>query len=150
MASKNPYDFRCQRTVIHKGWGREIIIASQPCQSAADVEQCGMSGKILEYDKAGAKSSMHFHLDKTEWFYVLQGSFILRTIHPHTAVEYSDKIVTGEIIYLSRGTCHQIEALEDESKIVEIATHDQSWDSVRIRPGDSQDADFNAPEPEYN
>lgn len=140
--SKNPYDFRCQSKVIPKGWGREIIIASQPCLAEHSEPACGMSGKILEYDKAGSKSSMHFHLDKTEWFYVLQGSFILRTIHPSTAIEYSDKIDTGEIIYLSRGTCHQVEALEDESKIIEIATHDVAWGSTRIRPGDSQDANF--------
>lgn len=142
--SKNPIDFRCQPRVIPKGWGREIIIASQPCLSEHGESSCGMSGKILEYDKAGGKSSMHFHIQKSEYFYVLQGSFILRTIHPGTAIEYSDKIATGEIIYLSRGTCHQIEALEDLSKIIEIATHDNAWDSVRIRPGDSQDANHNA------
>lgn len=147
MATKNPCDFRNQVEIVEKGWGREIIIANQSCQNYANAEgteSCGMSGKILEYDKAGATSSMHLHIHKTEYFYVLQGSFILRSIHPTSAMEYSDKINTGEIIYLGRGTCHQIEALEDDSKIIEIATQDNCWDNVRIRPGDSQNANPSA------
>jgi len=42
--------------LVKKGWGKEIIFASTP-------EYCG---KLLVFDKAGAKCSMHFHLDKHE------------------------------------------------------------------------------------
>lgn len=135
------HDYKIKPKIIEKGWGREIIIANEPCRKESrgfTGENCGFSGKILHFDKAGSKSSMHFHVDKTEYFYINKGSFSLTTIDPITAKEQKDTLVEGVCIFLSRGTVHQIAALEDNSEIIEIATHDKVYDSVRIRPGDSQ------------
>lgn len=131
-------DFKNERRVIEKGWGREIVIANERNRCECECPGGGFSGKILQFDSKGAKSSMHLHIDKTEYFYIYRGSFLFRTIDPMTGREYSLTLQAGETYYLSRGTVHQLEALEDNSEIFEVASHDQTYDSIRIRPGDSQ------------
>ena len=60
---------------IDKGWGFEIIWATND-------KYCG---KIMVFEKVGAKFSMHFHREKDETWFVNNGRFIVRWIDTKTA-----------------------------------------------------------------
>lgn len=109
--------------IVEKSWGREIIFADQD-------EYCG---KFLVYDKAGARSSMHFHMVKKESWYVQFGSFEYTNIEPIEALEFKRKLYAGDTITLIPGTIHQLTALEDASIIVEVSTKDNPADTYRIK-----------------
>mgnify|MGYP000247277674 CR=1 FL=1 len=55
---------------VQKGWGYELIFAT-------NEKYCG---KILFFEKAGNKFSMHFHHTKEETWYVLDGQFFVKWI----------------------------------------------------------------------
>lgn len=116
------------KRVVDKGWGREIIYADHP-------EYCG---KLLVYDKKGATSSMHFHKDKKESWYVLSGSFEYRTIDTDTGKIKTSVIVEGDTCTNYPFIIHQLVALENNSVIVEVSTKDSRYDNFRVFPGDSQ------------
>lgn len=114
--------------VIEKGWGREIIFASNELYC----------GKLMVFDKRGSKGSMHFHLKKDESWYVNQGSFKVSWIDTKSA-RICDKVLNrGDTWRNIPGHPHQLEALEDVSIIFEVSTEDVPEDSYRVLPGDSQ------------
>ena len=112
--------------IIPKKWGHEKILGN--------LDFCG---KILFFDQKGNKLSNHFHIIKEEFFYFLN-PFIFRYIDPTNAELIEKKVEKGEVIFIPRGLCHQVEALEDNSQIIEISSHDEPSDSYRVFPGDSQ------------
>jgi len=116
------------KEIVEKGWGREIIFAS-------NEHYCG---KILQFDKKGAKGSMHYHMNKDETFMVVSGSFLLRTIDRMTAELSEQKIEMGHVVRVIPGFVHQLEALENDSQIFEVSNKDEPSDSYRVMPGDSQ------------
>ena len=60
---------------VAKGWGYELIWAT-------NEKYCG---KIMVFEKVGAKFSMHFHREKDESWFVNSGRFLLRWIDTKTA-----------------------------------------------------------------
>jgi len=113
---------------IDKGWGYELIFASNEMYC----------GKILHFNKAGSRSSMHFHKEKDETWYVQSGSFKLLTINTSTSAVVEHTLNIGDIFRVIPLLPHQLEALEDNSSIVEVSTRDSEVDNFRISPGDSQ------------
>ena len=113
---------------VKKGWGKEVIFADNELYC----------GKLLCFDKAGSKGSMHFHLLKDETWYVQQGSFIVNYIHTDTAHPSNITLHQGDAWRNKQGFPHQLEALEDNSIIFEVSTKDSSTDNYRISKGDSQ------------
>lgn len=114
--------------IIEKGWGREIVYANEE-------EYCG---KMLIYDKVGAKSSMHFHKNKKETWYVLEGTFNYSLINTVDGSIFTTRLKKGETITNKPFVIHQLEALEDDSIILEVSTSDNYLDNHRVMPGDSQ------------
>ena len=60
---------------VEKGWGYELIWASND-------QYCG---KIMVFERKGAKFSMHFHKTKDETWFVNEGKFLLSWIDTKTA-----------------------------------------------------------------
>lgn len=114
--------------VIDKGWGREIIFASNKFYC----------GKMLCFDKAGAKCSMHYHAMKMETWMVTNGSFKVWFVDTNNAVLYTEELKSGDVWHNNAFFPHQLEAMEDDSVIVEVSTADMPEDNYRILPGDSQ------------
>ena len=112
-----------------KGWGRELIFATND-------KYCG---KIMFFDKKGAKFSMHFHKEKDESWFVNEGSFIVRWIDTKTATLFSQTLTQGMTWRNKPLLPHQLEALEDNSSITEVSTADSVEDNYRLIPGDSQE-----------
>jgi mannose-6-phosphate isomerase-like protein (cupin superfamily) len=115
---------------VDKSWGYEDIFVSNDKYCA----------KYLVFDKAGNKTSMHFHKDKHETWTVIQGSFLVRYIHTDVA-EAKERILTPgtvndrplhRIFPIDPLMPHQLEALEDNSIILEISTADSVEDNYRL------------------
>lgn len=113
---------------VDKGWGYELIWATND-------KYCG---KIMIFEKAGNKFSMHFHKEKDETWFVNNGKFLLRWIDTNTATLFSQELNPGDVWRNPPLQPHQLEALEDNSSITEVSTPDSVEDNFRIIPGDSQ------------
>lgn len=113
---------------VEKGWGREIIFCNNDMYC----------GKLLVHDKAGSKGSMHFHMKKHETFYVQKGIFKIYWIETSNAEIHNTTLKEGDTWVNEPGQPHQIEALEDNSIIIEVSTTNFYNDSYRVMPGDSQ------------
>jgi mannose-6-phosphate isomerase-like protein (cupin superfamily) len=111
---------------VQKGWGKEIWLANND-------KYCG---KILKFN-AGSKFSMHYHVDKEETFYILDGHLKLKYFDLSNAEEKIQDLYSGDIVDIPQFNPHKIEAVK-ESTIIEISTHHEDSDSYRIAKGDSQ------------
>ncbi len=115
---------------IDKGWGYEIIWAT-------NEKYCG---KIMVFERVGAKFSMHFHKEKDETWFVNAGQFKLVYCDTTTAT-YIEKILNeGDVWRNPPLQPHQLIALKPNSIILEVSTPDSVEDNYRIIPGDSQSA----------
>ena len=117
--------------VVKKKWGGERV--------SVNTSSGNYCGKVLFYDKAGAKSSFHFHpLHKDETFTCVKGSFYFRYLDGETGQKQQRVLKVNDVVRLRRGIPHQLEALEDNSEIFEVSTYDDPSDIIRIEPGDNQ------------
>lgn len=111
---------------VEKGWGHELIWATND-------KYCG---KLLKFH-AGAKFSMHFHAEKDESWYVLDGKFLIRYIDTKTANINEVELNVGDTWHNPPLLPHQILCLE-EGMIIEVSTPDSVEDNYRVGKGDSQ------------
>lgn len=111
---------------VEKGWGHEEIWASND-------KYCG---KLLHFH-TGAKFSMHFHAEKDETWYVLNGLFQIVFIET-TDASVHDAILKPGTTWRNRPLQpHQLVCLE-AGTIIEVSTSDSVEDNYRVMPGDSQ------------
>ncbi len=116
-----------KRKIVRKGWGREVIFASNP-------DYCG---KILEFDRKGAKFSMHHHVAKDETWYCLNGEFLILWLDPRNAKRHTKSFKPGSVWHNAPGMDHRIECIQP-GQIAEVSTRDDVDDNFRVEPGDSQ------------
>lgn len=115
---------------VDKGWGYELIWATND-------KYCG---KIMVFEKTGAKFSMHFHKEKDETWFVNAGRFKVRWIDTNIAQLFEKELKEGDTWHNPPLQPHQLEALDPMSSITEVSTPDSVEDNYRIIPGDSQKA----------
>ena len=115
---------------VKKGWGYEYIFITNELYCL----------KALHFTKTGNRFSMHFHKEKDESWYVEEGSFLLRTINTDTGTIEEQVLDKEDTIRILPFTIHQLVALEDDSRILEVSTADCVEDNYRVSPGDSQSA----------
>lgn len=114
---------------IDKGWGFEI----------AFVNNDSYSGKLLVFEKVGAKTSMMLHKDRKKTWWVNEGKFKLTYIEPTTGKVFESVLEVGSTTTLANLAPHQLEALEPNSIIFEVGTGDAGdADRIRLAPGDTQ------------
>jgi mannose-6-phosphate isomerase-like protein (cupin superfamily) len=111
---------------VKKGWGHELIWAT-------NEKYCG---KLMKFNK-GAKFSMHFHAEKDESWYVLDGLFMIKFIETKDASVHEVTLKAGEVWRNRPLQPHQVICLE-EGTIIEVSTPDSVQDNYRVLPGDSQ------------
>lgn len=108
--------------IVEKVWGHEIWLHN-------DSKYCG---KILVFQKMYSKFSMHYHMKKTETWYVQKGTFIFDWINTEKAELKREYLKEGDVIHLERGIPHQLMSLENDSRIFEVSTEHFDDDSYRI------------------
>ena len=115
-----------QQGKVDKGWGHEIIWASTD-------KYCG---KLLKFN-TGAEFSMHFHHEKDETWYILDGKFIVKVIDTSDASIAEHELLPGYIWHNPPLLPHKVICVE-EGTIIEVSTPDSVEDNYRVMPGDSQ------------
>jgi hypothetical protein len=113
---------------IDKGWGFEIIFANND-------KYCG---KLLVFERAGAKTSLVFHKEKRKSWFVNAGKFRVKYIDVATGEVKEAVLEEGKTADFAELGPHQIEALTPNSIIFEVGTADYVEDRFRLAPGDSQ------------
>ena len=111
---------------VKKGWGSELIWATND-------KYCG---KLLKFNK-GAAFSMHFHAEKDESWYILDGVFLIKFIETADASQHETVLKAGGLWRNRPNQPHQVICIE-EGTIIEVSTPDSVEDNYRIMPGDSQ------------
>ena len=110
--------------VVNKEWGYEIWLANN-----LDENYCG---KIL-YIKPGHSSSLHYHAEKHETFYILEGGLRVETINTETTEKNMTVLKEGDTMEIPRFLPHRlIPAGQKPVKFVEISTFHRDSDSYRI------------------
>ena len=113
---------------IDKGWGFEIIFANND-------KYCG---KLLVFERAGAKTSLVFHKEKRKSWFVNAGKFRVKYIDVATGEVKEAVLEEGKTADFAELGPHQIEALTPNSIIFEVGTADYVEDRFRLAPGDTQ------------
>lgn len=111
---------------VEKGWGHELIWATND-------KYCG---KLLKFNK-GARFSMHFHKEKDETWYVLDGKFDLLVVRTEDATVEKIRLNQGDSWRNEPLMPHQVICV-DEGTLIEVSTPDSVEDNYRIAKGDSQ------------
>ena len=107
---------------VDKVWGYELWVYN-------DYEYCG---KLLVFDEAYSKFSMHYHIIKKESWYIQQGQFKFDWIDTETATLHTDVLDVGDSVTIERGQPHQLTALKPNSIVFEVSTEHYDKDSYRI------------------
>lgn len=113
---------------VDKGWGYEIVWANND-------KYCG---KLLVFERPGAKTSMVFHKDKSKSWFVNAGKFKITFVDVKTGALQEMVIEEGRTVDLAELSPHRLEALVAGSIIYEVGTPDFIEDRFRLGPGDSQ------------
>jgi mannose-6-phosphate isomerase-like protein (cupin superfamily) len=113
---------------VDKGWGYEIVW----------VNNENYCGKLLIFERAGAKTSLVFHKEKRKSWFVNAGKFKITFIDITTGETKSAEFEEGQTADFAELSPHQIESLVSNSIIFEVGTPDYVEDRFRLAPGDSQ------------
>ena len=113
---------------VDKGWGYEIVWANND-------KYCG---KLLVFERAGAKTSLVFHKEKTKTWFVNAGKFKVKFIDVTTGEIKEAVLEEGKTAEFGQLGPHQIESLVANSVILEVGTTDYIEDRFRLSPGDTQ------------
>ena len=113
---------------VDKGWGFELVFANND-------KYCG---KLLVFERAGAKTSLVFHKEKAKSWFVNAGKFKVSFIDVATGETKQAVLQEGQTADFGQLGPHQIEALEPNSMIFEVGTGDYVEDRFRLAPGDTQ------------
>jgi mannose-6-phosphate isomerase-like protein (cupin superfamily) len=113
---------------VDKGWGFEIIFANND-------KYCG---KLLVFERAGAKTSLVFHKEKSKSWFINAGKFKITYIDVNTGETKQSELVEGQTADFGMLGPHQVEALLPGSIIFEVGTSDYVEDRFRLAPGDTQ------------
>lgn len=112
---------------VNKVWGHEATIVNNELYCA----------KFLVIRK-GYQTSIHYHKVKDETFYVMEGLvevMIGNQVDPDLSIVDSILLTPGNIFRVKPGTQHRIKAVEEDIKILEISTHHEDSDSIRLGSG---------------
>ena len=108
---------------VEKDWGHEIWMANNETENYC--------GKILRINQ-GYKSSMHFHMEKHETFYVTEGTLQVILIDTEQGKERNNMVLEGNTFKIDRGQPHQLIAYDGDVELIEISTFHKDEDSYRV------------------
>ncbi len=113
---------------IKKGWGFELVWSNND-------KYCG---KLLVFERAGAKTSLVFHKEKAKSWFINAGKFKITFVDVATGEMKEAILEEGKTVDFGPLSPHRVEALVANSIILEVGTPDYVEDRFRLAPGDSQ------------
>lgn len=112
---------------IDRGWGYEILWSNSE----------KYSGKILVFERPGAKTAMQFHKEKTASLFVNAGLFALRFIDTKTAELKQQNLKEGDTYNIVPMQPYQLISMAGNSMLFEVGTPHNETDVFIIGPGDT-------------
>lgn len=110
-----------------KGWGYELVWASND-------KYCG---KLMIFERPGAKTGMQFHKSKESSLFINSGLFALRFIDTKTAELKQQNLKEGDVYKITPLQPYQLIAMSPNSVIFEVGTPDDLDDIYIVGPGDN-------------
>ena len=107
---------------VSKRWGGETWLVNNEVENYC--------GKILHIN-AGHGTSMHYHFNKHETFYVLEGELLLEILDTRDGEKQYITLGKGEGFEVKRGQPHKLTSAVD-TKVIEISTFHEDKDSHRL------------------
>lgn len=135
-----------KRIEIKKGWGSfkenigEVFVYHK--QNPLDFIGHGSSKnptfevgtvKVLYIEK-DKKLSTHFHIEKSEIFYMATGSLLVTLTRDGKSYEFL--LSEGDCIFIPPGLVHSMKGVDDKNILIEVSTLDKPSDSYRVSRGD--------------
>ena len=109
---------------VEKDWGYELWLVNDPKENYCS--------KVLHI-KNGHASSMHFHVEKHETFYIMEGGLRVEIIDTQTTDKTMHVIGEGETFTIDRFTPHQLSpAGNNDVTFIETSTFHRDEDSYRV------------------
>lgn len=115
--------------LVLKKWGTEEIIVNS--------DYCGKRLTVMP----GCACSIHYHVKKTETFFVLDGRLALELYKPRYPREIVDELPeligrkilrAGRSLTIGPLTPHRFWAYSEPVRFMEFSTEDKSEDSIRL------------------
>ncbi|MEK6932592.1 MAG: hypothetical protein AABW56_02240, partial [Nanoarchaeota archaeon] len=123
---------RVNFTVIHKGWGHELIYHNNKDYCAKEL-----------FFIRGKRCSAHLHNIKDELFICIAGEIFIEYSmkKPKDELDFKDNsswciLKPGDSFHVPVGLVHRITGLSDINRIHEFSTFDDPVDSIRLIKGD--------------
>lgn len=107
---------------VEKSWGYEEIIISNDLYCA----------KYMFFKEVGDRTSMHFHKIKHETWKVLEGKFIVNFIDTTDGIVHTKELSVGDTWENAPLVVHQLVAIENKSRVLEVSTADSVEDNYRV------------------
>ena len=104
---------------IYKSWGWEIIFVN-------NQHYCGK--QLVIHSKRC--TSMHFHLDKHETMYIIEGTLYIDCIIDKKIETFV--LAKGASFTIAPGLVHSLRAETDSVTLIEVSTQSADKDSIRI------------------
>ena len=108
---------------VKKRWGSETWFANNELH-----DYCG---KILDIE-AGCNTSMHFHLEKHETFFVLEGTLQVDWVETESGDVKTTLVKSNDCMEMPRGVPHKLIANDENVKLIEASTFHEDEDSYRL------------------
>ena len=112
---------------VDKEWGYEIVWASNGFYC----------GKILVFERAGAKTTLVISKNKKKSWFVQAGKFKIEFIDIKTGVPQTATLEEGKTVDIAEMSPHSIESLAPGSMIFEVGTPEDLADQFRLSPDDA-------------
>lgn len=107
---------------VDKPWGYELWVANSSLYC----------GKLLHFND-GRKCSWHYHNQKDETFYVVNGCILIRySLGDNVDNAHFDYLYPGDTFHVQRGLRHQMQAFSGDAEIFETSTEHFDSDSIRV------------------
>ena len=108
---------------VKKRWGSETWFANNELH-----DYCG---KILDIE-AGCNTSMHFHLEKHETFFVLEGTLQVDWVETESGDVKTTLVKSNDCMEMPRGVPHKLIANDENVKLIEASTFHRNADSFSV------------------
>lgn len=112
----NVYDY----THVEKSWGYELWLVN-------NNEYCG---KELYFDKPGARTSLHYHVEKRETMYCRNGIFVIAFLTKDGQLD-KVKLDPRQSVEIPRECVHSIICIKP-GMLMEFSTTHKDEDSYRV------------------
>lgn len=97
--------------------------------------------KILVFDKAKSRTSMHFHKAKDKTWFCNSGKFTLRYVDVKDGRMYEAELEEGKVFNVPPLMPVQLEALIDGSSVTEASNSSDEYDIYHVIPADKWEED---------